>query len=563
MKVGKMLLFAVCLTMVAGIAQAKVRHGGKVAGDTMLVIPLTSIAPKIDGKVDQIWNMVDATWMGYDYPQGGHYPTDWSDISGWVKLMYDSKNIYGLFYVQDDVIDTTTTTDWQLDGIEFYIDANNTHEASSQLVPPKYQFNLRPAQKIDSAETAIGRGLKYKWFLDTASINNGGPVGYFVQFQFPLDSIGFKGATVPGKEVSMQFQLDDNDLTAAGRINVMNWWYSPTNQDYLQTLDWGNAIFSTDAAIDTFYVFLKTSTPPVIDGKLDPIWDKANQLTMDYVQPENGANPQDQSWRFYGLYDDKFIYGLYTVYDDIIDTTTTIDWQLDGVEFYTDPNNTHEASSQLVAPKYQTNLRPAQKIDSAKTAIGRGLDYKWIWEPGNPNDTVFSSMSHWQLEFKLSLDSLGFKGKVAEGNKFSFQLQTDDNDLTAAGRVHTANWWYSPSNQDYLQTLNWGNAKFGPIVTAVKQTPTPVATAFRLQQNYPNPFNPSTKISYSVDRTGFATLKVYNVLGQEVATLFEGVARAGQEYIATFDGSRFASGVYFYKLEAGNQMLVKKLMLLK
>ena len=83
-----------------------------------------------------------------------------------------------------------------------------------------------------------------------------------------------------------------------------------------------------------------------------------------------------------------------------------------------------------------------------------------------------------------------------------------------------------------------------------------------LRQNYPNPFNPATVIGYELPITSNISLKVYDLLGQEVATLFEGVRKAGR-YEATFDGSRFASGVYMCQLSADNFVGVKKLLLLK
>ena len=86
---------------------------------------------------------------------------------------------------------------------------------------------------------------------------------------------------------------------------------------------------------------------------------------------------------------------------------------------------------------------------------------------------------------------------------------------------------------------------------------------FALAQNYPNPFNPTTTMQFTVPNDGRATLKVYNTLGQKVATLFDGVASAGEYYQATFDGSRFASGIYFARLEFGGQSLVKKLLMTK
>jgi hypothetical protein len=89
-----------------------------------------------------------------------------------------------------------------------------------------------------------------------------------------------------------------------------------------------------------------------------------------------------------------------------------------------------------------------------------------------------------------------------------------------------------------------------------------VPLAFALNQNYPNPFNPTTKISYSVPTTGLVTLKVYNITGEEVATLVNEVKAPGN-YNIDFNASKLASGVYFYKMTSNNFMQVKKLSLLK
>ncbi len=88
---------------------------------------------------------------------------------------------------------------------------------------------------------------------------------------------------------------------------------------------------------------------------------------------------------------------------------------------------------------------------------------------------------------------------------------------------------------------------------------------FSLLQNYPNPFNPSTRIQYSLEKAAQVSLKVYNLLGQEVATLVNGRQEAGS-YTVQFSangGSTFASGVYFYRLEAGSFVSTKKLILMK
>lgn len=106
-------------------------------------------------------------------------------------------------------------------------------------------------------------------------------------------------------------------------------------------------------------------------------------------------------------------------------------------------------------------------------------------------------------------------------------------------------------------------AKLGNVVlTGVQRSSNVVATNYELSQNYPNPFNPSTKIDFSILVDGWVSVKVYNLLGQEVATIVNQQLQAGK-HIATFNGSSLSSGVYFYKLEAGSFTSIKKMMLLK
>jgi endo-1,4-beta-xylanase len=89
------------------------------------------------------------------------------------------------------------------------------------------------------------------------------------------------------------------------------------------------------------------------------------------------------------------------------------------------------------------------------------------------------------------------------------------------------------------------------VTTGVTDLEGNTPKVFALSQNYPNPF--STQISYSVPQNGYISLKVYNLLGEEVATLFEGVQLAGN-HVASFNGAELASGVYIYQLKANNFM---------
>ncbi|MBI4535293.1 MAG: T9SS type A sorting domain-containing protein [Ignavibacteriae bacterium] len=99
-------------------------------------------------------------------------------------------------------------------------------------------------------------------------------------------------------------------------------------------------------------------------------------------------------------------------------------------------------------------------------------------------------------------------------------------------------------------------------LTSVGEGETGVASSFKLSQNFPNPFNPGTKIDYTVSKSGPVSIKVYNMLGQEVATLLDQDLSPGQ-YQVTFDGSALASGVYMYRMQAGSFVESKKMILLK
>lgn len=101
-----------------------------------------------------------------------------------------------------------------------------------------------------------------------------------------------------------------------------------------------------------------------------------------------------------------------------------------------------------------------------------------------------------------------------------------------------------------------------PGWTGVKETAF-VPGVFKLFNNYPNPFNPTTNIQFSVAKDGFATVKVFNILGQEVARLFEGVARTGNKLSVTFDASNLSSGVYIAQLEQNGMKAHQRMILMK
>ncbi len=108
-----------------------------------------------------------------------------------------------------------------------------------------------------------------------------------------------------------------------------------------------------------------------------------------------------------------------------------------------------------------------------------------------------------------------------------------------------------------MDAYNWVG-----LSTAVKENNNLIPLVNKLNQNYPNPFNPTTVITYQLLTHGYATLKVYDVLGREVATLVNGEKSAGVHTVS-WDASRLSSGIFIYRLKAGNFNDAKKMILIK
>ncbi len=116
--------------------------------------------------------------------------------------------------------------------------------------------------------------------------------------------------------------------------------------------------------------------------------------------------------------------------------------------------------------------------------------------------------------------------------------------------------------------MGYYGGRYSPMPIDVENEKEDIPTKFALYQNYPNPFNPTTTIKYSIpnidgiETLHVTSLRIYNILGEEIATLVNEKQSPGN-YSVTFDASNLASGVYFYTLRVGSFVATKKMILLK
>jgi hypothetical protein len=159
-------------------------------------------------------------------------------------------------------------------------------------------------------------------------------------------------------------------------------------------------------------------------------------------------------------------------------------------------------------------------------------------------------------------------------NNFRYSYAYDENSNTTL--IFSETWDSSkwvPQRSDFISLLDdAGNSysffgykvtlHFKQFITGVSSEGTDIPTSYRLHQNYPNPFNPSTTISFSLPSKSFVTLKVFDLIGREVATIVNEELPPGN-HTKQWNADNLSSGVYFYRLQADSFTQTKKLVLLR
>ena len=197
------------------------------------------------------------------------------------------------------------------------------------------------------------------------------------------------------------------------------------------------------------------------------------------------------------------------------------------------------------------NQLPVELTSFNSVAMDGAVHLQWVTasETNNDHFVLYRSTSL-NGEF-TQIATVNGAGSSASENNYSYMDQNLTNGVT---------YYYRLADVDI-------NGTFANHDITVNATPTPgaqgvIITEYKLHQNYPNPFNPTTTITYDVNETGRVTLKIYNLIGQEVTTLVDEV-KDNNRYQVTFDASGLAAGVYFYRVNVNDFNQVCKMVLLK
>ncbi|MFA6980839.1 MAG: sugar-binding protein [Ignavibacteriaceae bacterium] len=280
----------------------------------------------------------------------------------------------------------------------------------------------------------------------------------------------------------------------------------------------------------------------------------------------------DYSVIAYLAVDNDNLYFAADVTDDIYSWIKRGDpWMNDAINFYIGLFDSHTTNFSV----YKHGATPHYEIrfDEEKATIGYsesllfpGANYFFGQKALTPGYYIEAKIPFIDLAQKRDSGYTSTKDSVfhpVEGMKIPIDFSCNDADASGDRELIFC---YSPYNEDQ----SWNNPSrwlWTWIGNKMKVDPNEVedgmvATDYRLEQNYPNPFNPSTKITYSLQNPELVSLKVFDVLGREAASLVNQYQTAGSHTV-NFNAANLASGIYFYKLEAGSFQSIKKLILLK
>ena len=316
----------------------------------------------------------------------------------------------------------------------------------------------------------------------------------------------------------------------------------------------------------------------------------------------------DLSANFWCAWDEEYFYFYEEVWDEFVTGDDATTWGNDCLELKFDPAPyMGDTSGNMV---FYIGLTALDSADQDQDKLG-GVDN--LYPHGNSEITGFQYTP--DVDYARKLTDFGYnvegrflwdqiycdnttddpRGPVyaAVGEIFGMAVMNHDNDgdglghgADGTGRYGSIEWasalsdgvWqyvnmhgtvtFLEGNKLELSTLNsitgidTNTVDYTPVGTKVAASPAQAPVAFELTQNFPNPFNPTTTIEFTLPKSAQVTLKVYDVLGKEVAELVNEVKSAGNHSVM-FDAVELPSGIYIYRLDNGTRILSKKMMLVK
>jgi hypothetical protein len=393
----------------------------------------------------------------------------------------------------------------------------------------------------------------------------------------PITDVAAPGIEVVKLSVPENTQVVEHVLRAPATNQSVTYYYAVRATDKVGNVgalgQGSSAVTNTAKGVPV--ISLTPPSPFVADGNLAewsgiaPITIRLSEGTGFKAPNTKIDNDADLAVQAYLAVDQQYLYIAFDIEDDVVqvDTNDSQTWMQDCpdlfIGLYDFHGVPHKSFLRGAAPDHQFRFAENRIIEDKLTSfdLRPGADY--VWHRKFPTGYTIEARLSWASMAAAGGDSL-FVPKEGMRIPIDFSINDNDNPVTRREGILT----YSPNNEDksYLEPSRWTHTWIGTkwyVVSVGGENQVPLV--YELHQNYPNPFNPSTRISYSLEHDGFVTLRVFDLIGREVARLVNEHQVAGS-YTVTFDAAsvgRLGTGAYFYHLESGPFRSVRKMLLVK
>lgn len=395
----------------------------------------------------------------------------------------------------------------------------------------------------------------------------------------PITELTAPGVDLIGQNISENLQVYDHLLLSPKTDEPVTFYYAIVCQDFAGNI--GEPGFSGSTTNTAKGIAVVSLDIPnfVADGDLSE-WSGIQEFKMYVDDLDPFGHPQytidddaDCSGSAWLAIDAEYLYVAYDVDDDVFYPVDPLQnsWELDApdlfIGLYNWQGEMHSSYHRGSEPDYHIRFNEQLARNDDGTA---SYDSLLVEGPNYFFGEKFPS--GYTVEAKISLNDLATKRNnpdaetdqiyVTKGMRFPVDHGINDNDGDPVAKregimfysvTNVDVGWQRPNLWSYTWVEDW-------VLDAEEDGQ--VVNSFSLSQNYPNPFNPVTQIRYSIEKAGDVTLKVYDVLGRQVAELIN-TNQAPGVYTVNFNAESFASGVYLYKIESGSFRETKKMILMK
>jgi|GEM_PF-672853 len=531
-----------------------------VPKDTMIKIARASNPPAIDGKLDAIW--YNATERReYKLQAGAEQIFSWHDGALSWRALYDDTYLYMYVRVIDDTLIRDGSGNYQDDGVEIWLDGDNSKGTSYDGVND-FGFSLAydPVTVVEPIKaTGMGLAADFSGVMQGSMLTN---EGYDVEVALPLALIGVNPTA--GYQFGLEVDYNDDDNGGASRetkIKYFSWqddsWTNPSTM--------GTVELSARSVVAELGIH-QIDEAPVIDGMMDEMWLDLPLITSNnYPSVSGGTSKLDGGWKdasytFRIAWDATNLYMYIAVNDETWVRDSGTSWPNDdAIELYIDADNSKGATYDGVNDwGFRWCYNEATVVEeTAVSGMGPDRDFSFIQKE------AILTTEGLALEIAIPLDTIGVNAEVGQLIGFELDFDDDDDGTSRDSKVK----YFTTIDESWQNPSTLGTAQLlGAEITKVEEE-VAVVNEYRLEQNFPNPFNPTTTINYSLKENSDVQIIIFNTLGRKVRTLVDKNEAAGH-YSVRWDGKNdignfVATGLYFYKIKAGSFIETKKMILMK